>query len=182
MTDIYANDESNQTDRRNDTHDPNDFYPCTNALPSSSQDSQLLPSEDAGYNSEEEYANYMASLDISDDSQVSVSSADTHTHSNFFQWKPMPPSKKAEDLSPDVELEVEPPRPRPGALRPIRPKYFAVHYPVTPLDPIYKEQFFWGKVRRCVSSCGRVTKFCLAKFSARFPAAPTQTTRQTSFR
>lgn len=127
MTDIYANDESNQMDCNNDIHDPNDFLPCTNALPSLSQP---LSSEDPGYDSEEEYANYMASLDISDESQ----------------WKPVPLSKKAEDLSPNVELEVEPPRPPPGALRPMRPKYFAVHYPVTPVDPIYKEQYFWGKL------------------------------------
>jgi hypothetical protein len=179
MTDIYANDESNQMDCNNDIHDPNDFLPCTNALPSLSQP---LSSEDPGYDSEEEYANYMASLDISDESQVSVSSIDTHIFKLRFQWKPVPLSKKAEDLSPNVELEVEPPRPPPGALRPMRPKYFAVHYPVTPVDPIYKEQYFWGKVRRCVSSCGRVMKFCSAKFSARFPAARTQTTRQTSLR
>lgn len=127
MTDIYANDESNQTDCSNDMHDPNDFLPRTNALPSLSRP---LPSEDSGYDSEEEYANYMASLDISDESK----------------WNPMPLSNKAEDLSPNLKLEVDPARPRPGELRPLRPKYFAVHYPVTPLDPIYKAQFFWGKL------------------------------------
>ncbi|KAG1769562.1 WD40-repeat-containing domain protein [Suillus placidus] len=127
MTDIYANDESNQMDCSNDIHDPNDFLPRTNALPSMSKS---LSSEDTGYDSEEEYANYMASLDISNESK----------------WKAMPLRNKAEDLSPNVELEVEPARPRPGELRPLRPKYFAVHYPVTPLDPIYKEQFFWGKL------------------------------------
>ncbi|KAG2157818.1 uncharacterized protein EDB93DRAFT_817868 [Suillus bovinus] len=122
-----ANDDSNQMDCGNDTHDPNDFLPRTNVLPPLSQS---LSSEDPGYDSEEEYANYMASLDISDESK----------------WNQMPSSKKAEDLSPNVELEVGPAHPRPGELRPLRPKYFAVHYPVTPLDPIYKEQFFWGKL------------------------------------
>ncbi|KAG2053502.1 hypothetical protein BDR06DRAFT_1008648 [Suillus hirtellus] len=50
------------------------IYPCTNALLSPSQP---LPSgKDTGYDSdlEEEYANFMPSLDISDESQ----------------WKPMP--------------------------------------------------------------------------------------------
>jgi hypothetical protein len=172
--------ESNEMDCSNDVHDRNDFLPCTNALPSLSQ--TLSSEEDTRYDSEEEYVNYMASLDISDESNVSVSSIDTDIFKLRFQWKPVPLSKKAEDLSPNVELEVEPPRPPPGALRPMRPKYFAVHYPVTPVDPIYKEQYFWGKVRHCVSSCGRVTKFCSAKFSARFPAVRTQTTRQTSLR
>jgi hypothetical protein len=166
-------------DCSNDIHDPNDFLPCTNALPSLSQP---LSSKEPEYDSEEEYANYMASLDISDESKVSISSIGTHMFKLRFQWRPMPLSKKAEDLSPNVELEVESARPQPGELRPLRPKYFAVHYPVTPLDPIYKEQFFWGKVRRCLSSYGRVTKFSSAKFSARFPAARTQTTRPTSLR
>jgi hypothetical protein len=96
MTNIYANDErnqmdwsedsfdpndflphgeSNQMDCSNDIHDPNDFLPCTNALLTLSQQ---LSSGDPGYDSEEDYANYMASLDISDESQVSVSSIDTH--------------------------------------------------------------------------------------------------------
>jgi hypothetical protein len=150
-TDISANDESNQMDYSNDIHDPNDLVPHTRALPSLSQP---LSSEDPGYDSEEEYANHMASLDISDESKVSVSSIDTHMSKLRFQWNPVPLRNKAEDLSPNVELEVEPARLRPGELRPLRPKYFAVHYPVTPLDPIYKEQFFWGKVRRCLSSCG----------------------------
>ncbi|KAG2132813.1 WD40-repeat-containing domain protein [Suillus clintonianus] len=130
VPDIYANDENTlQMDCSNDTHDPNDFLPRTSVPPSLSQP---LTSEDAEYeyDSEEEYANYMASLDISDESN----------------WKPVPASNKAEDLSPNVELEVEPPPPRPRELRPLRPKYFAVHYPVTPLDPIYKEQYFWGKL------------------------------------
>ncbi|KAG2042561.1 hypothetical protein BDR03DRAFT_564871 [Suillus americanus] len=74
-TDIYANDESNQMDCSNDIHDPNDFLPRTRALPSLSQP---LSSEDPGYDSDEEHANYMASLDISDESKVSVSSIDTH--------------------------------------------------------------------------------------------------------
>lgn len=126
-TDISANDESNQMDYSNDIHDPNDLVPHTRALPSLSQP---LSSEDPGYDSEEEYANHMASLDISDETK----------------WNPVPLRNKAEDLSPNVELEVEPARLRPGELRPLRPKYFAVHYPVTPLDPIYKEQFFWGKL------------------------------------
>lgn len=132
-------------------HDPNDFLPRTDALPSLSRP---LSSEDSGYDSEEEYANYMASLDISDESKVSISSIDAHMFKLHFQWNPMPLSNKAEDLSPNLKLEVDPARPRPGELRPLRPKYFAVHYPVTPLDPIYKEQFFWGKVRHCLSSCG----------------------------
>ncbi|KAG1741194.1 hypothetical protein EDB19DRAFT_742107 [Suillus lakei] len=128
MTDIYASDESTfPVDCSNDMYDPNDFAPRANPPP---YPSQPLPSEDPGYDSEDEYANYMASLDISDESK----------------WKPVPASNKAEDLSPNVELEVEPARPRPGELRPLRPKYFAVHYPVTPLDPIYKEQYFWGRV------------------------------------
>ncbi|KAG1739962.1 WD40-repeat-containing domain protein [Suillus lakei] len=128
MTDIYANDESTfPVDCSNNMYDPNDFAPRANPPP---YPSQPLPSEDPGYDSEDEYANYMASLDISDESK----------------WKPVPASNKAEDLSPNVELEVEPARPRPGELRPLRPKYFAVHYPVTPLDPIYKEQYFWGRL------------------------------------
>lgn len=72
MTDIYANYESSQLDCSDDVYDRNDFYySCANALPSLSQP---LPScDDAGYNSdsEEEYADFMPSLDISDESQVS---------------------------------------------------------------------------------------------------------------
>lgn len=127
VSDIYVDDASDRMDCSNDIHDPNDFLPRKNSLLSLSQP---LSSEGSGYDSEEEYANYMASLDISDESK----------------WNPVPLSNKAEDLSPNVELEVDPARPQPGELRPLRPKYFAVHYPVTPLDPIYKEQFFWGKL------------------------------------
>jgi hypothetical protein len=163
MTDIYTNYESSQMDCSDDIYDQNEFhYPCTNALLSLSQP---VPSgKDARFNSdsEEEYANFMPSLDISDESQVSNSSIDTHTLKLRFQWKPMPPSKKAEDLSLNAELKVKLPRPGPEPLRLICPKYFATQYPLTPLDPVYKEQFFWGKVHCCASSCGRVTKFCSA--------------------
>jgi hypothetical protein len=85
-TDISANDESNQMDYSNDIHDPNDLVPHTRALPSLSQP---LSSEDPGYDSEEEYANHMASLDISDESKVSVSSIDTHMSKLRFQWNPI---------------------------------------------------------------------------------------------
>ncbi|KAG1838795.1 WD40-repeat-containing domain protein [Suillus subalutaceus] len=114
-------------DCSNDAHEQNNFLSRADALPSPSQ---VLPSEDPGHDSEDEYANYMASLNISDESK----------------WKPVPVSNKAEDFSPNGELDVEPARPWPGGLRPSRLKHFASHYPVTPLDPIYKEQYFWGKL------------------------------------
>ncbi|KAG0709299.1 WD40-repeat-containing domain protein [Suillus ampliporus] len=130
-TDIYANDESafqmDCSDDIGENHDPNDFLPRATALLSLSQP---LSSEEPEYDSEEEYANYMASLDISDESN----------------WKPVPANNRAEDLSPNIELEAEPARPPPGDPRPQRPKYLAVHYPVTPLDPSFKQQFFWGRL------------------------------------
>jgi hypothetical protein len=134
------------------------------------------------HDSEDECTNYMASLDISDESQVSAFLIDTHAFKLCFQWKPAPVSNKAEDFSPNVELEVEPARPWPGGSQPLHPKYFATHYPVTPLDSIYKEQYFWGKVRRYLYLRWRVKKFCPVKFSAGFPTARTQATSSTSLR
>ncbi|OAX43959.1 hypothetical protein K503DRAFT_611814 [Rhizopogon vinicolor AM-OR11-026] len=129
--DIYANDENAfQMDISDDIcndHDPNNSFLTTNTI-----SPQQLSSKEPEYDSEEEYANYMASLNISDESY----------------WKPMPANNKAEDLSRNVDVKVEPSRP-PG-LHPLRPKYFAVHYPVTPIDPYFKDsdKFIWGQVRR----------------------------------
>ncbi|KAG1746620.1 WD40-repeat-containing domain protein [Suillus paluster] len=145
-TGVYANNENafqmDCSDDIADNHKPNDILPRTNAPSSLSQP----PSSEDQYDSEEEYANYIASLNISNESNVSVSPVDTHVLNLRFQWKPVPTSNKAEDLSPNMELEVEPARPPPGDLRPQRPKYRAVHYPVTPLDPSLKEQYFWGRL------------------------------------
>jgi hypothetical protein len=95
-----------------------------------------------------------------------------------FQWKPIPANNKAEDLS-RVDIEVEPSRPL--ELRPLRPKYFAVHYPVTPIDSYFKDsdKFFWGKV--CYGSSwlrSAITQLNTAEFNPRSPTeieTPTST-------
>lgn len=70
VTDIYANYEFESS---SDIHDLNSFYySCTHVLPSLIQ--PLSSGEDDRYSnsdSEEEYANFIPSLDISDESQVS---------------------------------------------------------------------------------------------------------------
>lgn len=142
---IYANDENPFqmdvcADACND-YDPSDAFSRTNTLPP-----KQPPSQEPEYDSEDEYANYMTSLNISDESKVSLSSVDARILKLPFQWKPIPANNKAEDLS-RVDIEVEPSRP--PELRPLRPKYFAVHYPVTPIDSYFKDsdKFFWAKVR-----------------------------------
>ncbi|KAJ8587300.1 hypothetical protein M405DRAFT_313660 [Rhizopogon salebrosus TDB-379] len=127
---IYANGEDpfqmDISDNAHNNNDPNNSFLRTNTplpQPSSFQEPE--------YDSEDEYVNYMASLNISDE----------------FNWKPVPANNKAEDLSRNADVEIEPSRP--PELRPLRPKYFAVHYPVTPTDPNFKDsdKFIWGQVR-----------------------------------
>jgi hypothetical protein len=72
---IYANGENPfqmdfGADAWND-YGPNDSFPRTNTLLPKQQ-----PSQEPEYDSEDEYANYMTSLNISDESNVSVSSVD----------------------------------------------------------------------------------------------------------
>ncbi|KAG1803052.1 hypothetical protein EV424DRAFT_1351630 [Suillus variegatus] len=84
VTDIYANYEFESS---SDIHDLNSFYySCTHVLPSLIQ--PLSSGEDDRYSnsdSEEEYANFIPSLDISDESQVS-STLEREEEGNLFSF------------------------------------------------------------------------------------------------
>jgi hypothetical protein len=159
-------------DCSNDIHDLNDVLPHTRALPSLSQP---LSSKDPGYDSEEEHANHVASLDISDESKVSVSLIDTHMSKLRFQWNPILLRNQCGARSQAGTSMTW----RTAA---VASKVLRCRLSSHTLRSDLQGAILLGKVRHCLSSCGQVTKFCSAKFRARFPTARTQTTCPTSLR